>query len=87
MFLLVPAHLGCTRQNPESHKMVVCVCVCVCVRACVRECVYVCRRACMRACIMFSYHGASGPESRTTLCLEVPQMAIPVGHQTNTVFG
>jgi len=32
MFLLVPAHLGCPGQNPESRKMVVCcVCVCVCV--------------------------------------------------------
>jgi len=30
MFLLVPAHLGCPRQNPESHKMVLCVCVCLC---------------------------------------------------------
>jgi len=30
MFLLVPAHPGCPRQNPEIHKMVVCVCgVCV----------------------------------------------------------
>ena len=28
-FFLVPAHLGCPGQNPESHKMVVCVCVCV----------------------------------------------------------
>jgi len=27
MFLLVPAHLGCPGQNPESHKTVVCVCV------------------------------------------------------------
>ena len=26
MFLLVPDHLGCPGQNPESHKMVVCVC-------------------------------------------------------------
>jgi len=24
-FLLVPGHLGCPRQNPESRKMVVCV--------------------------------------------------------------
>jgi len=23
MFLLVPAHPGCSGQNPESHKMVV----------------------------------------------------------------
>ena len=33
MFLLVLAHPGCPRQNPESCKMVVCVCVlgvCVC---------------------------------------------------------
>jgi len=37
MFLLVPAHLGCPGQNPESHKMVVCVCVCMC--ACVCACV------------------------------------------------
>jgi len=28
MFLLVPAHPGCLRQSPESHKTVVCVCVC-----------------------------------------------------------
>jgi len=28
MFLLVPAHLGCPGQNPESCKMVVCMCVC-----------------------------------------------------------
>jgi len=28
-FLLVPAHPACPRQNPESHKMVVCVRVCV----------------------------------------------------------
>jgi len=32
--LLVLAHPGNTRLNPESRKMVVCVCVCVCV--CVR---------------------------------------------------
>jgi len=31
-FLLVPAHLGCPAQNPESRKIVVCVCVCVCER-------------------------------------------------------
>ena len=30
MFLLIPAHLGCPGQNPESCKMVMCVCVCVC---------------------------------------------------------
>ena len=27
MFLLVPAHPGGPRQNPESCKMVVCACV------------------------------------------------------------
>jgi len=27
VFLLVLAHLGCPRQNPDSHKTVVCVCV------------------------------------------------------------
>ena len=27
MFLLEPAHPSCPRQNPESSKMVVCVCV------------------------------------------------------------
>ena len=27
MYLLVPAHLGCPGQSPESCKMVVCVCV------------------------------------------------------------
>jgi len=26
MFLLVPAHPGCTGQNPQSRKTVVCVC-------------------------------------------------------------
>ena len=26
MYLLVPAHLGCPGQSPESCKMVVCVC-------------------------------------------------------------
>jgi len=30
MFLLVPAHLGCPRQIPQSRKTVVCVCVDVC---------------------------------------------------------
>jgi len=30
MFILVSAHLGCPRHNPESRKTVVCVCVCVC---------------------------------------------------------
>jgi len=30
MFLLVPAHPSCPRQNPESRKTVVCACVCVC---------------------------------------------------------
>jgi len=29
MFLLVPAHLGCPGQIPQSRKTVVCVCVCV----------------------------------------------------------
>jgi len=29
MFLLVPAYPGCLGQNPESHKVVVCLCVCV----------------------------------------------------------
>ena len=28
MLLLVPAHLGCPGQIPQSHKTVVCVCVC-----------------------------------------------------------
>ena len=37
------------RQNPESHKTVVCMCVCVCVRcayacACVRASVHACVR-------------------------------------------
>jgi len=27
MFLLVPAHLGCPGQIPQSHKTVVCVCI------------------------------------------------------------
>jgi len=54
MFLLVPAHLICPGENPESCKMVVCVCVCVCVRACVRACMHACGacvRACVRACL------------------------------------
>jgi len=33
MFLLLLAHPGCPRQNPESRKTAVCVCVCVCARA------------------------------------------------------
>ena len=38
--------------------------------------------------VMFVCHGASGPESSTTLCLErVRQMAVPVGRQTAAVFG
>jgi len=28
MYLLVPAQPDCSRQSPESCKMVVCVCVC-----------------------------------------------------------
>jgi len=36
---------------------------------------------------MFSYHGANGPDSSTTLHLEVRQVAVAVGHQTTTVFG
>jgi len=28
MFILVPAHPGCPRQNSKGRKMVVCVCVC-----------------------------------------------------------
>jgi len=27
MFLLVPAHPGCPRQNPQRRKTVVCMCV------------------------------------------------------------
>jgi len=34
MFLLVPAQPASPRQNPETHKMVVCVCVCVCACDC-----------------------------------------------------
>jgi len=30
MYLLVPAHLGCPGQSPQSRKMDVCVCVRVC---------------------------------------------------------
>jgi len=38
--------------------------------------------------VMFSYYGATGPESSTTLCLEgVHQVALPAGRQTTTVFG
>jgi len=34
--------------------------------------------------VMFSYHGANGPESSTTLCSEeVRQVAVPVGRQDN----
>ena len=33
-------------------------------------------------------HGANGPESNTTLYFEeVRQVAVPVGHQTTTMFG
>ena len=34
MFLRVPAHPGCPRQSPSSHKTVVYVCVCVIVSDC-----------------------------------------------------
>jgi len=34
MFLLIPAHLGCPGQNPESRIMIVCACVCACMREC-----------------------------------------------------
>ena len=38
--------------------------------------------------VVFSYHGANGPESSTTVCLEVVrQVAVPVGRQTTAVFG
>jgi len=37
--------------------------------------------------IMFSYHGANGPESNTTLRLEEVPVAVPVERQTTTVFG
>jgi len=38
--------------------------------------------------VVFTYHGAKGPESSTTLCLkEVCQVDVPVEHQTTTVFG
>jgi len=47
VFLLVPAHLGCPGQNPESRKMVVCVC------ACVHGCVHACMRACSSILIIF----------------------------------
>jgi len=37
--------------------------------------------------VMFSYHGASGPELSTTFCLEeVRQVAVPVESQATTVF-
>ena len=35
---------------------------------------------------MFSYHGASGPESSTTSCVEVRLVPVSVGRQTTTVF-
>jgi len=37
MYLLVPAHPGCPRQSPHSHKMVV-LCVCVCINVCMCRC-------------------------------------------------
>jgi len=37
--------------------------------------------------VMFSYHGASWPESSTMLILEVRQVVVPVGCQQTTVFG
>jgi len=37
---------------------------------------------------IFSYHGANGPESSTTLYFEeVRQVAVPVGRQTTAVSG
>jgi len=36
----------------------------------------------LRNDVIFSYRGASGPESSTTLCLEVRQVAVSVGRQT-----
>jgi len=37
--------------------------------------------------VIFSYHGASGPESSTALHFEeIRQTAVPVGRQTTTVF-
>jgi len=40
MFLLVPAHLGCPGQIPQSRKTVVC-CVCVCVVCVLLACAYI----------------------------------------------
>jgi len=38
--------------------------------------------------VMFSYHGANGPESSTTLYSEeVFQVAVPVGRQITIAFG
>jgi len=39
--------------------------------------------------VMFLYHGANGPKSSTTLCLEEVRHAasLPAGRQTTTVFG
>jgi len=37
--------------------------------------------------VMFSYHGASGPELSTTLCLEVCQVAVLVGRQSDNYGG
>ena len=36
--------------------------------------------------VMFSYHGASEPESSRTLFRRVRQVAVPVGRRTTTVF-
>ena len=39
--------------------------------------------------VVFSYHGASGQNPESTMkfiCLEVRQLAVPVGRQTTTVF-
>jgi len=52
MFLLVPAHLGCPGENPESHKMVVCVSVSVCVCVCMCVCSRLCRCCCLYAGVL-----------------------------------
>ena len=56
MFLLLPAHLGCPGQNPESRKTVVYVCVCGRGADCgllmiMSVCWYVCMQAYPRNCM------------------------------------
>jgi len=65
------------------------VCVFVCIKCCsISWSSYMLHTFSFMDDVMFSYHGANGPESSKALCLEeVCQVAVPVGCQTTTVFG